>query len=74
MVNNAVKESGGDFGVGKDVIPAGKFKVGSDNDRFAFVTFGNNAEKEFGAVGINGNIAPFITDEQIHFIELLHKI
>ena len=74
MMNNAVKESGSDFSVGKDVIPAIKFKVGGDNNRFALIAFGNHSEEEFGAVGINGHVAPFIANQKVDSIELLHKI
>jgi len=31
MMNNAVKKSCGDFGIGKDVVPMGKFEVCCDD-------------------------------------------
>ena len=37
MVDNAVKESGGDFSVSEDVIPASELKVSSDDEGFSLI-------------------------------------
>ena len=35
VVDDSVEQSGGDFGVGKDVIPASELQIGRDNDGFS---------------------------------------
>ena len=39
VMDYAVEQGGGDFGVGKNVVPAGEFQVGCNDERLAFVAF-----------------------------------
>ena len=45
MVDDSVKESGGNFGVSEYVVPASKLKIGSDDKRLSFITFRNDLEE-----------------------------
>ena len=73
VVYNTVEKGGGDFNISENIIPTRKLQVGSDDDGFAFITLGNDLKKQFSAVRINGNITPFVTNQQIQVIKLLHK-
>ena len=69
-MNNAVEKSGGDFGIGKDGVPAGELEVRSDDERLALVALGDNLEKEFGPVRVDRHVAPLVADEQVKLLEL----
>jgi len=73
MMNHAVKKCGCDLGIGENVVPISKFEVRGNDNRFTLITFGDDLKEKFRAVGINRNIPPFIANEQIKFVELLHE-
>jgi hypothetical protein len=73
MVDDSVKERGGDFCVGEDVVPTPKFKVCGDDKRLSFITFRNDLEEQFRSVRIKGDIAPFVANQQIQFLKLFHE-
>ncbi len=72
-MDDAVQQGGGDFGVGKDVVPACELKISGNNEGFTLVALGDDLKEELGAVGVDGNIAPFVADEQVELVEMLHK-
>jgi hypothetical protein len=47
MMNNTVKQSGGDFGIGENIIPTSEFKVSRNNHRLSFVALGHGLKQQF---------------------------
>ena len=47
--------------------------VGSYDNGFAFITLRDDLEEQLRAVGIDWDIASFVADKQIEFLELLHQ-
>jgi len=74
MMNNSVKKSSSNFSIGENIVPMSKFEISGNNNGFTLVAFRNDLKEEFRAVGIDGNIAPFVADEEVEFVKLLHKV
>jgi hypothetical protein len=49
-MNHSVKKCGGDFCVGEDVVPPGKFKICRDYERLSLVTLRNDLKQQFRAL------------------------
>jgi len=71
MMQEAIKNSGGDNVVAKDLTPLVEGFVGGDDDRSPFVSFGDELKKEFSGLLREREIAEFIDNEQINATELI---
>jgi hypothetical protein len=60
-----VDEGGDEAGVGEDGSPFAERQVGPDRDGGAFVAFGDDLEQQFGAAGIDLDIAQFIEEQEV---------
>ena len=63
-MGQTVQERCRQVGITEDLGPVGKAKIGGDNHRAPFVTFGKNLEKQLGTFLGQGDVAELINDEQ----------
>lgn len=61
----AVYDCGGQAGVGEGGAPFGEGGVGGAGDGGAFFSFGDDLEEEFGAAGVEVDVADFVEAEQV---------
>jgi hypothetical protein len=57
---DAVDDGGDEAGVGDDLAPFGEGEVGGDGDGGAFFSFGDDLEEQFGAAGVELDVAEFV--------------
>ena len=60
VVGDAVDDGGDEAGVGEDGSPFAERQVCPDGDGGFFVSFGDDLEEEFGAAGVDLDVAEFI--------------
>src|SRR5436305_228418 len=64
MMQEAIKERGGDDGVAEDVPPLSEAAVGGEDHRALFVAGVDELEEQIAAAGDDGQIADLVDDEQ----------
>ena len=64
MVDEPVDHGGGDDVVAEDLAPAAEGFVGGDDQRGSFVAGGDELEEQVGGLGLEGDVADFVDDEQ----------
>jgi hypothetical protein len=62
---DAVDDGGDQAGVGEDGAPFTEGQVGGDGDAGPFLAFGDDLEEEFGAAGVDLDVAEFVEAEQV---------
>jgi hypothetical protein len=60
-----VNDGGDEAGVGDDVAPFAEWQVGGDGDRVFLFAFGDDLEQQFGAAGVELDVAELVEAEQI---------
>ena len=64
-VGEAVDDGLGEPGVGEDLGPFAEGQVGGDDQRSAFVAFGEDLEDELGGAVGQGEVAEFVQDDEL---------
>src|SRR3954454_8988213 len=64
-VGEAVNDGLGEASVGKDLRPFAEGQVGGDDQRSAFVAFGEDLEDQLGGAVRQREIAKFVNDDQL---------
>ena len=64
MVHDAVDESRGTGGVGKDGRPVAKHQVGGEHQALLLVTFADDLKEQVCVAVVEGEEADFVDDEQ----------
>ena len=62
---DSVDDRGDEAGVGEDGSPLAEGQVACDADGGFFLSFGDDLEEQFGAAGIDVDVAEFIEQEEI---------
>ena len=65
MVSQTIDHGRGHWVIGKHGPPLGQLQMGGENETPGFVTVGDDAKEQRGSGAINGQIAPFIQDQQV---------
>lgn len=65
MVDQTVDHGGCHLRIGKQAAPFGEFQVSRQDETFAFITIGDDPEKQLRTVFIDRDVAPLIKDEQV---------
>ena len=71
MVDEAVDHGGGDDFVAEDFAPASEGQVGGDQDRALFVAGRDELEEQVRGVGVEGDVADLVDDDQLVAADLL---
>ena len=72
VMNEPVNDSAGHFLIIENAVPMAEFQVGCDDNAAFFVAFRDNLKQQLGSALFKGHIAPFITDQQVTFLNLPH--
>src|SRR5215831_2249453 len=64
VMGQAVEESGNGGGIGKDGVPLFEGLIGGQQNRIALVTVVDDFEEQVGGMGVVGQIAAFVDDQQ----------
>src|SRR4051794_39539876 len=64
-VGEPVDDGFGEAGVVEDLGPFAEWEVGGDDQRSAFVAFGEDLEEELGGAGGQGEIAELVQDDEL---------
>jgi len=62
---DAVDDGGDRAWVGEDGAPFAEGQVGGDRDGGAFLAFGDDLEEEFGAAGVDVDVAEFVEQQEV---------
>ena len=60
MVQHPVQNRSGHLFIVEEVDPAGKLNIGIDDQRIAFITFGDHLKQQLGAHSIQRDITPLV--------------
>ena len=60
MVQHSVQDRPGHLFIIENVDPAGKLNIGIDDQRIAFITFGDHLKQQLGAHSIQRDITPLV--------------
>lgn len=71
MVDEAVDHGGGDDVVGEGFAPAAEGQVAGDDDGALFVAGRDELEEQVGCVGVEGQVADLVDDDQAVPLDLL---
>ena len=54
----------------EDAPPLGKLQISSKKETFALITVGDDPEQQLGTFTVDGDISPFIEDQQINTVQV----
>ncbi len=64
MMEDAIKDGDRDDRTSEDLSPFSDGTVGGDEDQALLIASGGELEEEMGGVGLEGEIAEFVDDQQ----------
>ena len=64
VVHDPVDHRGGDGGLAEYLSPAGERQIGGQDDRRFLVSGGDQLEEQVGRLGVEGNVADFVDDDE----------
>ena len=74
MVGESIQQSGGHAFALEDLIPVAEGQVAGDQQAAAFVTIGEDLEEQFGSGSAEGQVAEFVHDQQVDFVEPFQEL
>jgi len=65
MMQDPVKDGGGDDRIAKDLIPLAEASVGGQDQCPPFIASGYELEEQMRSMAIDGDIADFVNDQKL---------